>query len=297
MAGVVDPFLEAANRVTSVSVIAHGRTLAHMPFVPAESPYPFIAMVPQNVTEKLLSEQLAHKNGTVEYEASFISAVQHDDLVSVTLECKGQHQELTAAFVVGCDGAHSAVRHLLDLPFEGAEYHNLFLLADIETNETLPADQLQLCPNEFGPLAIFPISATRRRIVATVPSAEGDSPSLDLVRKILQQRAPVGIEARALHWSSYFHKGRGQRDNAGRQTARRIISGCGRVALGATPGRSTYSARWLQRIRYPEERRPRGIGIGAFASGASNKIGKNIFQPIAHPEIGKFGRDQGARKI
>ncbi len=205
MAGVVDPFLEAANRVTSVDVIAHGRTLAHMPFAPEESPYPFIAMVPQNVTEKLLVEQLTRKNGAIEYETSFVSAVQYDDFVSVTLDRKGQRRDLSAAWVVGCDGAHSAVRHLLNLPFKGAEYHELFLLADIETNETLPADRLQLCPNESGPLAIFPMSSTRRRIVATIPNAEGDAPSLNLVKTILSQRAPSGIEARALHWSSYFH--------------------------------------------------------------------------------------------
>src|SRR5215471_5251236 len=54
MAGVASPFLAAANRVTAVAMIAHGRTLAHMRFEPEETPYPFIAMVPQDVTEKLL---------------------------------------------------------------------------------------------------------------------------------------------------------------------------------------------------------------------------------------------------
>src|ERR1043165_1747243 len=39
MAGLVGPFMEAANRVTSVSIVAHGRTLAHMRFAPEESPY------------------------------------------------------------------------------------------------------------------------------------------------------------------------------------------------------------------------------------------------------------------
>ncbi len=48
------------------------------------------------------------------------------------------------------------------------------------------------------------MSSTRRRIVATIESAEGDAPSLDLVQRILRQRAPRAIEARALHWSSYF---------------------------------------------------------------------------------------------
>ena len=204
MAGIVSPFLEVANRVTSVAVIAHGRTLAQMPFTPEESPYPFIAMVPQNVTEKLLAEEIQSKGGVIEYETTFVTAHEHDDLVHATLDRKGERLELTASFVVGCDGAHSAVRHLLNLSFEGAQYQDLFLLADVDTNDTLPADQLQLCPSESGPLAIFPMSATRRRIVATIGQSEGDAPSLELVQRLLSQRAPRGIEARALHWSSYF---------------------------------------------------------------------------------------------
>ena len=204
MAGLVAPFLETANRVTSVAVITHGRRLAHMRFTPEESPYPFIAMVPQDVTERLLAEQLQRQGGAVEYDTSFVSAVQHHDRVSVTLDRKGQRSVLTAAFVVGCDGAHSTVRHVLNLPFEGAAYDALFMLADVQTNESFPADELQLCPSEFGPVAIFPMSATRRRIVAALEHAEGDAPSLALVQKILRERAPAGLEARALHWGSYF---------------------------------------------------------------------------------------------
>jgi len=63
---------------------------------------------------------------------------------------------------------------------------------------------LQLCPSEFGPVAIFPMSITRRRIVASIDEPDGGAPSLELVQKILAQRAPMEIEARALHWSSYF---------------------------------------------------------------------------------------------
>jgi hypothetical protein len=59
-------------------------------------------------------------------------------------------------------------------------------------------------PNELGPVAIFPMSATRRRVVATIENTEGDAPSLDLVRNVLAQRAPSGIEARSLNWSAYF---------------------------------------------------------------------------------------------
>ena len=204
MANVAGPFLDLANRVTSVAIMVGDHQLGHMPFTPEDTPYSFVAMVPQDVTEKLLVQELQRRGGQVEYETTFVSAVQHDDFVTATLHQKGKSIELSAAFVVGCDGAHSAVRHLLDLPFEGAMYDALFLLADIQSNEALPADQLQLCPNEAGPVAIFPMNSTRRRVVAMINQKEGDAPSLEMVQRILRERAPKELEAKALHWSSYF---------------------------------------------------------------------------------------------
>ena len=204
MAGVAQPFLAAANRVTWVTVIKHQRQLARIHFTPEDTPYPFVAMVPQDVTENLLVEELRRKGGSVEYETTFTAGVQQDGYVRAALERNGEQTELTAAFVVGCDGAHSAVRHQLNLAFEGAVYEQSFMLADLETNEAQPANEMQLCPSEFGPLAIFPMSLTRRRIVATIEKADGDSPSLELVRKTLAQRAPAGIEALSMRWSSYF---------------------------------------------------------------------------------------------
>src|SRR5581483_8592510 len=120
------------------------------------------------------------------------------------LNCNGKPETLKASLVVGCDGAHSKVRKTLNLPLEGGEYDSPFMLADVETNTSLPADELQLCPSEFGPVAIFPVSATRRRVVATIEHPEGEAPSLELVQRILAQRAPKDIEALVLHWSSYF---------------------------------------------------------------------------------------------
>jgi 2-polyprenyl-6-methoxyphenol hydroxylase-like FAD-dependent oxidoreductase len=204
MAGVVSAFLERANRVTEVAMIAHGRRLAHMRFEPEESPYSFVAMVPQNVTEKLLFYELERRGGTVEYETTFVTAEQQSDIVVATLDHKGEQSKCTASFAVGCDGAHSAVRHGLNIAFEGGQYAASYALADVETNETLPADEMQLCPSEYGPLAIFPMSPTRRRIVATVDREDGDAPSLDLVRRLLVERGPKEIEARSMNWSSYF---------------------------------------------------------------------------------------------
>jgi 2-polyprenyl-6-methoxyphenol hydroxylase-like FAD-dependent oxidoreductase len=209
MAGIAAPFLEKANRVTKVAIVTHDNRLAQMQFTPEESPYQFVAMVPQNVSEQLLVEELRRRGGEVEYETKFVSgepvsAEKPSDGVNVTLDHNGETIKVKASFVVGCDGAHSTVRHLLNIPFAGGEYADSFLLADVETNDNLPADELLLCPSELGPVAIFPMSAARRRIVATIAQPEGDAPSLDLVRRVLAERAPKGIEVRSMNWSTYF---------------------------------------------------------------------------------------------
>jgi 2-polyprenyl-6-methoxyphenol hydroxylase-like FAD-dependent oxidoreductase len=204
MAGLVPAFLEAANRVNSVAVMSHDRTLARIRFEPEQTPYPYVAMVPQNVTESLLAEALKRWDGTVEYNTSFVSLEQSSDGVSVTIERLGTRESVRAAFVVGCDGAHSGVRKSLGIELEGGDYEMPFMLADIETNQELPANEMQLCPSTQGPVAIFPMSATRRRMVATIDHSEGDAPSLELAQRVLAERAPREIEAHSLHWSSYF---------------------------------------------------------------------------------------------
>ena len=204
MAGLAAPFMDAANRVTSLSVVAHQRLLTQLRFEPEGTPYPFIAMVPQNVTETLLVKHLESRGGAVEYDTKFLSADALADRALAHVDRGGRTSDIEASFVVGCDGAHSTVRRLMGSPFEGGEYEASFMLADVETNEELPADQMQICPHPSGPLAIFPMNTSRRRIVATVDEQDGEAPSLELVRSLLAERGPAGSEALALHWSSYF---------------------------------------------------------------------------------------------
>lgn len=218
MAGLATPFLDAANRVTTLAVSTHGKALARIAFAPEDTPYPFIAMVPQNVTEALLLHALHARGARADYACRLVSAEQLPDAVCATLERGGVRETLCARFLVGCDGARSTVRQALGLAFEGGEYHEHFMLADVDTNAALPADALQLCPHGDGPLALFPMRATRWRIVAMVGTPPAGAPTLALTRQLLAERAPVGIEARALHWSSYFtiHHRRTERLHAGR---------------------------------------------------------------------------------
>ena len=169
MAGIAGPFLENANRVTSVVVATHERTLARMRFQPEDTPYAFVAMVPQNVTERLLVEELQRKGGGVEYETRFVAAVQEDDACKCHLGPQGRTHEAHGLFCGGLRWGPQPGQALIEPAARGRRIRCCIHAGGCRNGiGPFPQDELQLCPSEFGPVAIFPISAERRRIVATV---------------------------------------------------------------------------------------------------------------------------------
>ena len=69
---------------------------------------------------------------------------------------------------MGADGAHSVVRHGLNLPFEGAAYAEGFLLADCHMAGRIPEDSLSVFLTQDGFLAVFPFGAGLFRLIASL---------------------------------------------------------------------------------------------------------------------------------
>ena len=89
------------------------------------------------------------------------------------IEKDGKQEQIRAKYVVGCDGAHSAVRRSLGITLDGGEYDMPFMLADIETNQNLPTDELQLCSSAHGPLSV-----SNKRTKAQLERTHGSSPHM-----------------------------------------------------------------------------------------------------------------------
>ena len=204
-AGVSAPFEAAALRVNGAAVLTKYDVLARIPVVPEHTRFDYIAMVPQDVTERLLCECLVAAGGAVEYDTKLVDLAETADGVSVRLETPRGDETSVARFVAGCDGAHSTVRPLIGLDFEGGDYDDAsFVLFDIDVVGDAPTDDVVMCPNKAGPLAIFPIGPARRRLVATVPRDFSGEPTLDLANELIAERGPWNLGASKLHWASVF---------------------------------------------------------------------------------------------
>src|SRR5262249_18270901 len=133
-------------------------------------------------------------------------------------------ERLHARYLVGCDGAHSSVRHGAGIPFEGGAYPQTFVLGDLEVEGELEPDVGHAFLGESGMLFFFPLArpATWRMLGMRPPGGggggEGGEPTLAALRGIAAAFPGGGLRLRAPVWlpSSRPHPRHAARYRAGR---------------------------------------------------------------------------------
>ena len=130
---------------------------------------------------------------------------QDPDGVTATLERgDGEVETLRARWLAGCDGAHSTVRHQLELPFEGKAYQFDFLLADVRLTWALANDEAHVFITDAGLLAVFPLPHGRHRFVIDITATEAGARDFAACRAIVAARAPVELVLDDPRWVADF---------------------------------------------------------------------------------------------
>jgi 2-polyprenyl-6-methoxyphenol hydroxylase-like FAD-dependent oxidoreductase len=208
-AGCSGAFVEAGQKVDAATIVAGSKTIGHVSFAGVQSPYPYALMLPQSETERLLEAHLAGFGVRVERQVELLGFTDAGSCVTATLRHPdGREETLETGWLIGCDGAHSTVRHTLGLSFVGDTLQSDWILADVHlAGSSLPASELAAYWHEDGVLAVFPISPGRFRVVADRGRSEGPhpvDPTLDEVQAVLDRRGPGGVVAADPVWLSGF---------------------------------------------------------------------------------------------
>jgi 2-polyprenyl-6-methoxyphenol hydroxylase-like FAD-dependent oxidoreductase len=124
--------------------------------------YPMILMVPQSGTEHVLAARAAQLGVEVVRGAEVVQLEQDHDVVTIGL---ANNDSLRARYVVGCDGAHSAVRRLLGVDFVGKQYQTHILLADVRLAQP-PDEQMFARTNSQGVALALPFGDGWHRVIA-----------------------------------------------------------------------------------------------------------------------------------
>jgi 3-(3-hydroxy-phenyl)propionate hydroxylase len=204
---MVEPFLELGHRARVANLYSNGQRLARLDFDPLQTRYPYLLFLDQTVTERLLTEHLAGFNVTIERDVELVKLVQGAAGLMVTLRrANGAEEVLHPSYMIGADGAHSTVRHALDVGFDGKTFEQTFLLADLQADTEWPDDELHVFASGEGLVALFPMGGARIRLIADQPAPDSheEAPTLDECRALLERRVHHRVTASTLTWSSYF---------------------------------------------------------------------------------------------
>ena len=130
--GCGEAFVDAGFKVNAANIVAGSRTVAHVRLDLIDTPHPYALMLPQSETERLMEQHLNTCGVQVERQVELVRFVLGADMVTATLRhADGREETLQAAWLIGCDGAHSAVRHGLGMQFEGDTLPSDWILADV----------------------------------------------------------------------------------------------------------------------------------------------------------------------
>ena len=208
-AGYVEPFLPAGFRAHGAQISTGKEVVARVSLDSVDSRFPYALMIPQSETERILEERLATQGVTVERSVELTTFTDKGASVEAILKnVDGATETLEADWLVGCDGAHSSVRHGLDFSFEGSTQESHWALADGHISGIEPNDRLHIFWHRDGILAFFPIVGDRWRVVgdlghATDGGRQAD-PTLAEINELLAHRGSPSFVMTDPIWLAAF---------------------------------------------------------------------------------------------
>jgi 2-polyprenyl-6-methoxyphenol hydroxylase-like FAD-dependent oxidoreductase len=204
------PFVEAGFKARAVNFVAgDGKLMGRVTMDSVKSPYPFGLMLPQSETERLLEERLSDLGVRVDREVEVTGFTKHEKGVEAVLRhADGREETVSADWLVGCDGAHSVVRHTLGVKFSGETLQSDWLLADVHMRGyPFPDTEASVYWHQDGAFVIFPISPGRYRVLADLPltsAVQPPAPTLEQAQAIITRRGPPGMIAYDPIWLAGF---------------------------------------------------------------------------------------------
>lgn len=108
-----------------------GRELFAIELPTSSEHFPPFVNISQSEVEEQLETRVTELGVPVLRGRRLTAVAQDAEGVAVTLDTDAGPAERRYGYVVGCDGAHSGVRHALGIGFEGHTFADRFLIADV----------------------------------------------------------------------------------------------------------------------------------------------------------------------
>jgi 2-polyprenyl-6-methoxyphenol hydroxylase-like FAD-dependent oxidoreductase len=206
--GLVDAFLKSGHKTVAFEQFANGKLINRAHCEDLDSPYPFSVHLEQWKTEGFLEQRLGELGGCVERETELAAIEERLDGVRATLHlADGSSEVVDVPWLVGCDGAHSAVRHLNHQHFPGETDPRQYLIADLLFDAPLARDTIFAFLSDAGALFVAPLPEGRTLVFGDVADdfdQQVDPPTLEDVKAFVASRCPKPVTLSDPRWIGVF---------------------------------------------------------------------------------------------
>jgi 2-polyprenyl-6-methoxyphenol hydroxylase-like FAD-dependent oxidoreductase len=208
--GLADAVVARGRNVLAANLWVTGKRVARAAFGEMGaglSPFPYAQIFPQDEHERLLIERLADTGVAPERRTELLGFQDVDGRVCAHLRrADGTVETCEAAYIAGCDGAHSSVREALAIGFPGGTYTHLFYVADVDAGGAVMNGELHVGLDTADFLAVFPLKGEgRARLVGTVreePHRQREDFSWnDVSQRVIEW---IRIDVRHVNWFSTY---------------------------------------------------------------------------------------------
>jgi len=211
--GVANTAIERGLTTSLFSIYSEGKRLIRIDFKEhlRESPYPYVLLLPQNETEQVLTEYLQSQGAIIEWQRELVQLKQDEQGVEAALRHPdGAVERVRVGWLVGCDGAHSTVRHLLGLSFAGTSFEQSFAsfaVGNVRLTWDLSYDEIFAFLHRGNFIGYFPLADGRHRVV--IAYAPDKAPTGEVTLEEIQQSidtcGPQGARASEPAELTRFH--------------------------------------------------------------------------------------------
>jgi 2-polyprenyl-6-methoxyphenol hydroxylase-like FAD-dependent oxidoreductase len=215
--GVVDEAIDAGNRADALTITFKDRKVRMDITGLLTGPRNYTAhttlrTLSQDDTERLLTDALDEYGVGIERGLALTDLTQDGGTVTASLRREdGSVETARCRWLIGCDGAHSAVRKAVGIPFQGSTYRDEFIMADARLDWELPHGELYAFPSPAGIFAAFSMPGEKRfRIFGNFPTgpegpgAEYSEPTHEEFQAMVDERVPFPAKVVEEFWVTRY---------------------------------------------------------------------------------------------
>jgi 2-polyprenyl-6-methoxyphenol hydroxylase-like FAD-dependent oxidoreductase len=195
--GSAQSLIDEGLYLHEADLFGEDRRIGRLSFDSLDTFFPFVLSVPQVLTETILARCLEQAGVGVERGVAFEGVEQDARSVRSTLRtAAGRPLEIGASWLVGCDGAGSAVRTAAGIGLLGGSFDEDYVVADLHVGWAIPRDALWVRFSERGVVVAAPLPDGRYRVwmgvrggIAQAPQGQ---PTLAELRALANERGLAG---------------------------------------------------------------------------------------------------------